>query len=137
MNHRAVRHLLLRRSPWTLALMLALAGACSGWTMDYGTPAAQFEARDAAALAAGHLGEKVSVRGEVLAVDTSDPNACVVTLEHGVTALFGRQRAMAADYAAGDTAYIDGIVRSAAGGALVLEPAMGRDPEASFGPQRR
>ena len=137
MNNHAVRHLRLGRSPWTLALMFALAGACSGWTMDYGTPAAQFDARDAAALAAAHLGEKVSVRGEVLAVDTPDPSACVVTLEHGVTARFGRQRGMAAEFAAGETAYIDGIVRSAAGGALVLDPATGRDPTASFEPQRR
>jgi len=137
MNHHAVRHLLLGRNPCSLALTLALAGACSGWTMDYGTPAAQFEARDAAALAAAHLGEKVSVRGQVLAVDTSDPDACVVTLEHGVTARFGRSSAMAAEYAAGETAYIDGIVRSAADGALVLDPAMGRDPTASFEPQHR
>ena len=137
MNHHAVRHHLLGRSPWTLALTLAPVGACSGWTMDYGTPTAQFEARDAAALAAAHLGEKVSVRGEVLAVDTSDPDACVVTLEHGVIAKFGRSSAMAAEYAAGEIAYIDGIVRSAADGALVLDPAMGRDPTASFEPQRR
>jgi len=126
------RHRSLRSSALA-ATLLALATACEGWTLDYGEPAAQFEARDAAALAAEYVGEKVTVRGEVAAVDTSDPDTCVVTLAHGVTARFGRTT----QWAAGDTAYIDGIVRSATDGALVLDPAMGRDPTAPFEPQRR
>ena len=134
MNHHPVRHLLLGRSPWTIAVMLALAGACSGWTLDYGKPAAQFEARDAAKLAGKYLGEKVTVRGQVVSVDTSDPRNCVLQLHHGVTA---KSALLAAGYAPGEVVYIDGIVRSAADGALLLEPAMGRDPTAPFNPQRR
>ena len=125
------------RSSALAATLLALATACEGGTLDYGEPAAQFEARDAAALAAEYVGEKVTVRGEVAAVDTSDPDTCVVTLAHGVTARFGRTSPMATQWAAGDTAYIDGIVRSATDGALVLDPAMGRDPNGPFKPQRR
>ena len=57
--------------------------------MDYGKPAAQFEAKDAVAFAQEYLGEKVSVRGEVLSVDISNPDDCVVELQGGVTARFG------------------------------------------------
>ena len=67
-----------------LALLLPLGAGCQGWTMDYGKPAAQFEAKDAVALAQEYLGEKVSVRGG-LSVDVSNPEDCVVELQgrHG------------------------------------------------------
>ena len=126
--------MLTSKAPLTLTLLLPLAAACDGWTLDYGKPAAQFEARDAATLAGKYLGEKVTVRGQVVSVDTSDPRNCVLQLHHGVTA---KSALLAAGYAPGEVVYIDGIVRSAADGALVLEPAIGRDPTAPFKPQRR
>ena len=132
--------MLTSKAPLALTLLLPLAAACDGWTLDYGEPAAQFEARDAAALAGNYLGQKVTVRGEVLAVDTSDPRDCVLQLRHGVTAKLGAFRAMAEAYTVGEVIYVDGIVDAVvagyAGGAVVLDPAMGRDPTAPFEPER-
>ena len=59
----------------TLAFLLPVGAGCQGWTMDYGKPAAQFESNDAVAIAQEYLGEKVSVRGEVLSVDISNPGS--------------------------------------------------------------
>ena len=70
--------------------------------MDYGRPAAQFEARDAIALAPDHLRKKVTVRGRVSAVDTSDPERCVLKLDHGVTAHFGTFKRAAESYKVGE-----------------------------------
>jgi hypothetical protein len=132
--------MLTSKAPLALTLLLPLAAACDGWTLDYGEPAAQFEARDAAALAGNYLGQKVTVRGEVLAVDTSDPRDCVLHIRHGVTAKLGALRAMAAAYTAGEVIYVDGIVDTVVTGetasCVVLDPAIGRDPTAPFEPER-
>lgn len=116
----------------TLALLLPLGAGCQGWTMDYGKPAAQFEAKDAVALAQEYLGEKVSVRGEVLSVDVSDPEDCVVELQGGVTARFGAFKAAAETCTVGTVVCVDGIVKAGSSQGVTLDPALERDPEAPF-----
>ena len=120
-----------------LAILLPILGGCRGWTMDYGNPAAQFEARDAITLAPDYLRKKVSVRGRVSAVDTSDPEHCVVKLDHGVTAHFGTFKAAAEACTVGTVVHLDGIVRAVDASGVTLAPAFGRDPQAPFDPIRR
>ncbi|MCH2063045.1 MAG: hypothetical protein MK194_04915 [Roseibacillus sp.] len=117
-----------------LAILLSILGGCRGWTMDYGNPAAQFEALDAATFGAGYLGRKVSVRGEVSAVDTSDPARCTVRLQHGVVANFGKFKAAAEACPVGEIVHLDGIVRAVDASSITLDPAFGRDPQAPFDP---
>ena len=119
-----------------LAILLPILGGCQGWTMDYGRPAAQFETRDAIALAPDYLRKKVSVRGRVSAVDTSDPEHCVVKLNHGVTAHFGTFKAAAEACKVGEVVHLDGIVKAADPSGITLDPAFGRDPQAPFAPVR-
>ncbi len=104
--------------------------------MDYGRPAAQFEARDAITLAPDYLRKKVSVRGRVSAVDTSDPEHCVVKLNHGVTAHFGTFKAAAEACKVGEVVHLDGIVKAADRSRITLDPAFGRDPQAPLAPVR-
>ncbi|HJM64586.1 MAG: hypothetical protein QF405_16585 [Roseibacillus sp.] len=117
-----------------LAILLPLLVGCRGWTMDYGNPAAQFEARDAAILAPDYLGRKVSVRGEVTTVETSDPARCTVRLQHGVVADFGTFKAAAEACPVGEIVHLDGIVRAVDVSGIILAPAFGRDPQALFDP---
>ena len=100
--------------------------------MDYGRPAAQFEARNAIALAPDYLKKKVTVRGRVSSVDTSDPERCVVKLDHGVTAHFGKWKAAAEQYKVGEVIHLSGIVEAVHPSEITLDPAFGRDPKAPF-----
>jgi len=102
--------------------------------MDYGRPAAQFEARDAIALAPDYLRKKINVRGRVSGVDTSDPERCVVKLDHGVTAHFGKWKAAAEQYKVGEVIHLSGIVEAVHPSGITLDPAFGRDPKAPFVP---
>lgn len=119
-----------------LTLLLPILGGCKGWTMDYGRPAAQFEARDTITLAPDHMRKKVSVRGRVSSVNTSDPENCIVKLDHGVTAHFGKFKAMAESCKVGKIVHLDGIVKTVSPSSVTLDPAFGRDPQAPFDPVR-
>ncbi|RCL36904.1 MAG: hypothetical protein DBX00_06050, partial [Verrucomicrobia bacterium] len=91
-----------------ITFLFPLLSSCKGWIMDYGRPAAQFEARNAIALAPDYLKKKVTVRGRVSSVDTSDPERCVVKLDHGVTAHFGKWKAAAEQYKVGEVIHLSG-----------------------------
>ena len=117
-----------------LTFLFPLLSSCKGWIMDYGRPAAQFEARNAIALAPDYLRKKVTVRGRISAVDTSDPERCIVKLDHGVTAHFGEFKAMAERYKLGEVIHISGIVEAVNPSGITLDPAFGRDPKAPFAP---
>ena len=131
-----------RRSKTTIAalvgLMLGLGGipGCESWTMDYGKPVAQFEAADAVQGAVDYLKKKITVRGIVMEVDTSDPENCEVILQSGIKARFGKFQAAAEACKVGETVYIDGIVKSVDRSSVVLDPAFGRDPTAPFNPKK-
>ena len=118
----------------SLMSLTSLLVGCQGWIMDYGKPAAQFEAHHATAVAPDFLGRKVSVRGRVSAVDTSNPDHCIVQLGHGVTADFGKSRRAAEACKVGEVVHISGIVKAAGPAGVTLAPAFGRDPDAPFNP---
>ena len=122
-----------------LVLLAALTSTygCRGWTMDYGDPAAQFDASEAIAVAADYVGEKVSVRGEVRAVTAASPNRYIVKMEGGVEGVFNGAILRGDLWEIGEVAYIDGIVARATSTGVILSPAMLRDPTASFDPERR
>ena len=118
----------------SLTFLFPLLSSCKGWIMDYGRPAAQFEARNAIALAPDYLRKKVTVRGRVSAVDTSDPERSVVKLDHGVTAHFGKFKRAAESYEVGEVIHLSGIVEAVNPFGITLDPAFGRDPKAPFAP---
>ena len=122
---------------FALASYFLTSAGCQGWVMDYGEPAAQFEARDAAGLARDYLNQKVSVRGAIFRVDTAELPRCIVELEGGVTAIFRHWQVQPSWCRVGEVAYIDGIVEGVTPGKVTLEPAMGRDHRAPFDPERR
>ena len=134
---RPRRNSLFAAATIALTCFLLTCSSCQGWVMDYGEPAAQFEATDAAAAARDYLRQKVSVRGVVVSVDTAALPRCVVELEGGVTAVFRGGQVHDDWCRVGEVAYLDGIVARAAPGEVVLQPAVGRDPMASFDPARR
>ena len=115
----------------TLCACLPVIGGCNGWALDYGTPAAQFDSRDAVAFAPDYLGKKVSVRGTVQVVDTSNG---IVKLRKGVTAHFPRLKGQIDICEVGKIAFIDGIVSSATPDGVTLKPCLFRDPDAPFDP---
>lgn len=120
-----------------LCACLPIIGGCNGWALDYGTPAAQFEARDAATFAPDYLGKLISVRGTVQAVDTSDPSNCIVKLRNGVTAKFEDFKVQANMCEVDKVAYIGGIVASVTPDGVTLKSCVNRDPTAPFAPLRK
>ena len=118
----------------TLCACLPVIGGCTGWVLDYGTPAAQFDTRDAVAFAPDYLGKKVTVRGTVQVVDTSDPSNYIIKLRNGVTANFPILKGQIDICEVGKIAFIDGIVSSATPDGVTLKPCLVRDPDAPFDP---
>ena len=117
-----------------LTFVFLLLSSCKGWIMDYRRPAAQFEARNAIALAPDYLRKQVTIRGRVSGVDTSDPERCLVKLEHGVTAHFGKSKVAAESYEVGEVIHLSGIVEAVNPSGITLDPAFGRDSKAPFAP---
>jgi len=122
----------------TLTMMVSfLALGCGkGWEMDYGKPAAQFLQQDVAEKGRAFIGQKVTVKGTVTALDVSKPGSAWVYLEHGIKCNFGSMKAMAEQYKVGDTLYVDGFLERCDPGDVLLEPAMGRDATAPFSPKQ-
>ncbi len=110
--------------------------SCTGWILDYGTPAAQFEAHDLAHKGDKFIGRKITVRGAVQKVDTTDPESAKVYLASGILCDLGKFKEMAEGHAVGEIVSIDGILKRCDEGDCLLAPAIGRDPKASFTPER-
>ncbi len=127
----------LRLAGW-LYIPLAIAylgiSSCQGWQMDYGKPAAQFEQESLQKKGAPFVGKKITVRGTVDRVDTSDPKNAYVYLKGGIRCNFGDFTAMAKDLKVGDIAFVDGFLTRCEPGDIVIEPALSRDPTAPFSP---
>jgi hypothetical protein len=100
--------------------------------VDYGRPAAQFEAVDVAGLAGKHLGKKITVRGEVSRVDVSNPKHCYVWMKPGIVFDFLEFKAAAQDCKVGEMVSIDGILKRHAERDIMVAPAFKRDPKAPF-----
>jgi hypothetical protein len=124
-------------SPLSALVVLAIVLGCGkAWQMDYGEPAAQFLSASVAAKGKGYVGKKITVKGTVTKVETSDPESAWIHLDDGVRCNLGKFTAMAAASKVGDTVYVDGFLKHCENGDVLLEPAGLRDPTASFSPEQ-
>lgn len=127
-----------KKISFTAALCFAVLAMWSfasvGWKMDYGKPKAQFHAKQVAAKGKPFIGKKITIKGVVEKIDTTDPKAAVVTLVGGIRCEFGKFKAMAEGKAVGKEVYVDGILRACVKGEARLSPALYRDPKARFEP---
>lgn len=110
-------------------------GCGKGWRMDYGQPVAQFLQEDVEEKGKPYIGQKITVKGTVAAIDTSDPAASMIKLTSGITCDLGTFKAMAESVKAGDTVYVDGFLKRCEKDDVVLAPAMLRDSKAPFNPK--
>jgi hypothetical protein len=99
---------------------------------DYGEPAAQFDAKDVAALASKYIGKKISVRGVVDHIDVTDPQHCRVYLKEGISVDMLHLEAMAKDCKPGSVVTLDGILKQHGAKDAVLVPGARRDDNAPF-----
>ncbi len=111
-----------------------LVGCGEDYELDYGQPAAQFLAKDLPSKAKSYIGKKITVKGTVARVDTSNPTSSWVFLKGGIECNLGRFKAMANSCKVGDTVFIDGFLRRCDDGDILIEPALQRDPTADFNP---
>lgn len=128
----------MRRAICLLIIPLTAIGglvSCTGWKMDYGKPAAQFQQESLLEKGKPYIGKKITVKGQVARVDTSDPKAAWVYLEGGVRCNFGDFAIMATGNKVGETVFVDGILRRCEPDDILLEPALNRDKRAPFNPQ--
>lgn len=102
--------------------------------MDYGDPAAQFHERDVSAKGKEFVGKKVTVKGVVERVDTSDPESAWVYLAGGTKCNFGKFKVMAEACKVGEEVYVDGFLKRCEESDVLIEPAISRDPKAPFDP---
>ena len=89
---------------------------------DYGEPAAQFDAKDVAALGGKYVGKKISVRGVVDHIDSTDPQHCRVYLRDGISVDMLHLQAMANDCKPGSVVTLDGMLKQLGAKETVLAP---------------
>lgn len=128
----------MRRKSTTTGVALILAGiggGCTpkGWQMDYGKPAAQFRAHDVAGKGGPFIGKKITVKGKVIRVQNRDDGNHVY-LDPDIHCLFPAWHWGEDDLKPGDAIYVDGFLERCTGGDVRLNPALKRDPSASFTP---
>jgi hypothetical protein len=107
-------------------------GCGKGYELDYGQPTAQFLAKDLPLKAKTHVGEKITVKGTVTRVDISDPNTSRIYLKEGIECNLGKFKAMATSCKIGDIVFVDGFLKRCNDGDILIEPALLRDPTATF-----
>jgi hypothetical protein len=117
-----------------LLLVLTSTGCGEGWQMDYGQVAAQFNEDAVLKKAKPFLGQKITVKGIVTRQDLSDLDNCKIYLGNSICCNLRSFKAMAEGYTIGKTVFIDGILRRCEPGEILLDPAVGRDPQAEFEP---
>jgi hypothetical protein len=117
-----------------LTAVATVTGCGEGWRMDYGQPAAQFNEAAALQNAKPYIGEKITVKGVVTRQDLSDAKNCKIYLGHSICCNLRSFKEMAEGYTVGKTVFIDGILRRCEPGDILLDPAVGRDPQAEFKP---
>ena len=62
-------------------------------------------------------------------------DGCVADLEGGIRCHYGKMVAAAEGSKPGSTIYVDGFLETCEEGDILLKPAFGRDPKASFEPK--
>jgi hypothetical protein len=134
---KTTRSAMMRAICLLMIPMAAFGGivSCKGWQMDYGKPAAQFHQESLLEKGKPYIGRKITVKGKVASVDTSDPKTAWVHLEGGIRCNFGEFDLMAKNNKVGETVYVDGFLRRCEPGDILIEPALKRDHTAPFAPQ--
>ena len=132
----SIRSVILRAICLIVIPLTAFGGivSCKGCQMDYGKPAAQFRQESLLQKGKPYIGRKITVKGKVTRVDTSDPKQAWVHLEGGIRCDFGTFDRMAKGNKVGETVYVDGFLRRCETGDILIEPATNRDQKAPFSP---
>ena len=122
-----------------MLMVIILAGLGSGcgkgWQMDYGKPAAQFHEQDVLGKGKAFVGKKITVKGVVEKVDSSDPDSAWILLSEGTRCNFGKFKRMAEGFKPGDIIYVDGFLKRCEKDDVVIDPAISRDRKAPFEPK--
>jgi hypothetical protein len=122
----------------TVALLsFAMLTACTKeFELEYAKPAAQFNATDIATKGKPYIGQKVTVKVEVVSMDYNASGPLVVHLNNNsIICSFGKLRTMGESIKVGDTVFIDGILVKCDAEVVHLSPAVLRDPTAPFSPR--
>ena len=122
------------KNPLILSLSFILFSGCTGLKMDYSDPVVQILAEDLADKGGPYIGNKISVRGILKSIDTTNPKSVWVTLEGNIRCNFGDFLAMAQELKLGEPTTIDGFLKDLSENQIVIEPAFTRDPLAPFKP---
>ena len=115
-------------------LLVQMTGCGQGWDMEYGDAVAHFNEDAVLEKANPYLGKKIVIKGVVTKQNLTDPENCKVYLGHSICCNLGDLQRMAEGYTVGKTVYISGFLKRCDEGDILLEPAVGRDPEADFSP---
>ncbi len=118
----------------TMLIIAGLGSGCGkGWQMDYGKPAAQFHAHDVAREGEPFIGKKITVKGKVIRVQNREDGNHIY-LEHNIHCIFPTWHLGEDDLKPGDEIFVDGFLEKCMEGNVQIDPALGRDPTASFKP---
>lgn len=120
----------------TISIAILALNSCGRkeFQTDYGKPEAQFYAKDVSTKGKPFIGKKVTVRGIVEKVDTLEPDSAWIQLSEGIRCNFGDLHVMAESCKVGDEAYVDGLLKNCDEGKVLIDPAILRDPKATFEP---
>ena len=113
---------------------LHLAGCGKELGLEYGDPEAQFNEAAVLANAKPYVGKKISLKGVVTKQDVSDSENCMIYLSHSIRCNLGNMKSMAESYMVGKTVIISGYLDRCEDGDILLEPAVGTDPNVDWNP---
>ena len=117
-----------------LSITLLATGCGEKFALDYGNPEAQINEASLLTSGKSYLGKMVSVKGTVTRQDVSDPGNCMIHLGHSIRCNLGANKAMVESYQVGTTVIITGYLKSCEDGDILLEPAVGTDPNIEWNP---
>jgi hypothetical protein len=118
----------------TLLILLLFTFYFTGCGLAYGDPEAQFNEASLLATGKPFIGKMISVKGVVTKQDVSDPDNCMIYLSHSIRCNLGDMKSMAESYKVGKTVIITGYLERCEEADILLEPALGTDPNVEWNP---
>ena len=79
-------------------------------------------------------GRKITLKGVVSKQDRTDPENCRIYLSHSICCNLGELQRVAEGYMVGRTVFTTGYLECCEEGDILLEPAMGTEPNGEFNP---
>ena len=125
---------LLREQLILISTGLLLAGCGKEWGLEYGDAAAQFNEDTLLEKAKPFVGKKITVKGVVTKQNLTDPENCRIYLSHSICCNLGDFQRMAEGYTVGKTVFITGFLERCEEGDILLQPAVGTEPNGEFNP---